>query len=233
MLRSHLFYIYNQKKIDIKCRLVYNIIYKNLYNFGKNNMEKELEVGKTLLGVTVAEYKGRIVPIKVYYGNYVTAKDKGDIQLKIDGEFIHQKPELYLKLLRDFLNSEEGRNYKVPTKDEVQAAVAKVLADEETRKTEERKPIENIVPKEEPKEVPIKKLVYIKDFEDDEVDGDEDDFEPKRKERNQKKGKITKEQMDELTLMYKRQANILTIAVIFLVLVVALQMLLNLYLLTR
>ena len=194
-------------------------------------MEKELEVGKTLLGVTVAEYKGRIVPIKVYYGNYVTAKDKGDVQLKIDGEFIHQKPELYLKLLRDFLNSEEGRSYKVPTKDEVQAAVAKVLADEDIREAEEIKPIEKIVPKEEPKEVPVKKPVYIKDFEDDEVDKEEEEI--NSKEKKSKNRKISKEQMDELTLMYKRQANILTIAVIFLVLVVALQMLLNLYLLTR
>ena len=197
-------------------------------------MEKELEVGKTLLGVTVAEYKGRIVPIKVYYGNYVTAKDKGDLQLKIDGEFIHQKPELYLKLLRDFLNSEEGRSYKVPTKDEVQAAVAKVLADEDIREAEEIKPIEKIVPKEEPKEVPVKKPVYpvyIKDFEDDEVDKEEEEI--NSKEKKSKNRKISKEQMDELTLMYKRQANILTIAVIFLVLVVALQMLLNLYLLTR
>ena len=194
-------------------------------------MEKELEIGKTLLGVTVAEYKGRIVPIKVYYGNYVTAKDKGDVQLKIDGEFIHQKPDLYLKLLRDFLNSEEGRSYKVPTKDEVQAAVAKVLADEDIREAEEIKPIEKIVPKEEPKEVPVKKPVYIKDFEDDEVDKEEEEI--NSKEKKSKNRKISKEQMDELTLMYKRQANILTIAVIFLVLVVALQMLLNLYLLTR
>lgn len=194
-------------------------------------MEKELEVGKTLLGVTVAEYKGRIVPIKVYYGNYVTAKDKGDLQLKIDGEFIHQKPELYLKLLRDFLNSEEGRSYKVPTKEEVQSAVAKVLADEEMRDAEERRAPEKEIHKEEPKEKPAPKPVYIKDFEDDEVDKEEEELE--RKERESKNRKITKEQMDELTLMYKRQTNILTIAVIFLVLVVALQMLLNLYLLTR
>ena len=193
-------------------------------------MEKELEVGKTLLGVTVAEYKGRIVPIKVYYGNYVTAKDKGDVQLKIDGEFIHQKPELYLKLLRVFLNSEEGRNYKVPTKEEVQSAVAKVLADEEMRDAEERRAPEKEIHKEEPKEKPAPKPVYIKDFEDDEEDEEE---EPPVKKGKSKKGRITKEQMDELTLMYKRQANILTIAVIFLVLVVALQMLLNLYLLTR
>ena len=191
-------------------------------------MEKELEVGKTLLGVTVAEYKGRIVPIKVYYGNYVTAKDKGDVQLKIDGEFIHQKPELYLKLLRDFLNSEEGRRYKVPTKDEVQASVAKVLADEEARNEEENTALEVPVRKEEPKEIPKKAPVYIKDFEDDEEEED-----PPVEIKKFKKGKITKEQMDELTLMYKKQANILTIAVIFLVLVVALQMLLNLYLLTR
>ena len=193
-------------------------------------MEKELEVGKTLLGVTVAEYKGRIVPIKVYYGNYVTAKDKGDVQLKIDGEFIHQKPELYLKLLRDFLNSEEGRSYKVPTKEEVQSAVAKVLGDEEMRAAEERRAPEKEIHKEEPKEKPAPKPVYIKDFEDDEEDEEE---EPPVKKGKSKKRRITKEQMDELTLMYKRQANILTIAVIFLVLVVALQMLLNLYLLTR
>jgi len=192
-------------------------------------MKKELQVAKTLIGNTLMNYNGHSLQFFVYYGNYLVAENS-DIQKEIErtGQYIQQKPADYMNLLLDFLKSDKGQEYRFPTKDEVTSAVNEVLTMEFERMP--KKEVNPEVPKElieeETKDVVTEKPKPVYIYEEDAPE------EEPVKEKD-KKNHIKKTNLDELTLMYKRQANILTIAVIFLVLVVALQMLLNLYLLTR
>lgn len=207
----------------------------------------KLQAGKTQIGKktgkVTTESGDRIVNLNIYFGNYCMPP--------VNNKFFHLEKKEYLKMLDDFLNSEEGSKYANPSQEEIDEAIITVINKEneyyakvrEQQKKQEAEQRDNAVKPEyvdekidKPQEVkPSPKVVEEKSVEPEYIYESEDDEEQeeKPKKKAKKKNKISKDEMDQLTLMYKKQAEILLIAVIFLTLVVALQMLLNLYLLTR
>ena len=168
---------------------------------------KRLQVGKTKIGERTGKYEGQFVKFSIYYGNYSMPP--------VNGEYVHLKKDKYLALLDEFLKSPEGEEYQRPTEEEIEEACLEVVNRElkaqqsKKAKAEQKTIAEESASIKEPKPVdPAERTVRV---------------EPA--------AESTKEK--ELLKTYKRQTTILTIAVIFLVLVVALQMLLNLYLFTR
>lgn len=165
---------------------------------------KKLQVGKTKIGERTGKYEGQFIKFSIYYGNYSMPP--------VNGEYVHLKKDKYLALLNEFLESPEGKDYLRPTEEEIEEACLEVVNRE--LKAQQNK-----------KQAPLKEAIR-------------EDFEkPIQKEPEVKPEPLSKPQKekekDSLLKSYKRQITILTIAVIFLVLVVALQMLLNLYLFTR
>ena len=180
--------------------------------------ERELVIGKTELG----EWKENGTVFKVFYGNYLTPHKNGCFQ--------HVGEEEYESLLDSFLKSERGRAYKVPTSAENQNAINIVLQ-RESAALESAK----VKAKESEKHKEKKSPVYVTEDIPEEF---KERKEPALEETKESKPKAKREKHSEETSgsdskLYKRQVGILTIAVLFLTLVVVMQMLLNLYLLTR
>ena len=83
---------------------------------------KELEITKTKLGEKVGSYKGQYTIFSVYYGNYVSPT--------IGNEFVHLKEHEYEELLKSFLDSDAGKEYRRPSPEEIRKASAMVLNSE-------------------------------------------------------------------------------------------------------
>ena len=83
---------------------------------------RELEITKTKLGEKVGSYKGQYTIFSVYYGNYVSPT--------IGDEFVHLKEPEYEELLKNFLESDAGKEYRRPAPEEIKKAAAMVLNSE-------------------------------------------------------------------------------------------------------
>lgn len=188
----------------------------------KNNKPK-LKIAQTKIGERKGKVKqaGIAAVITVYYGNYTLPP--------INGEYYQLTLDSYNNMLDEFLDSPEGKKYQRPTqseRDEALVTVANFLEKEKKKRIQEKQLDEE--KQKQSQSFKNEDLVKIDpDIADIRDNGEEDE---KEKPISKKKEKI---ELDELTKMYKRQANILTVAVIFLVLVMVIQMLLNLYLFTR
>ncbi len=91
---------------------------------------RPLEIGKTKLGeISAMAPDGKYVNLSVYYGNYVYPM--------VGDEYQHQTQEAYIKLLKTFLDSEEGQQYLIPTQQEVNTACL-VVANKEKEFMEKR-----------------------------------------------------------------------------------------------
>ena len=201
-------------------------------------MTKKLVPGQTVIKVVDTDTGKKFVRSTIYFGNHTMPM--------VDGKFKSLKDDVYRQFLREFLSSDAGKDYDPPTEEEIKEAalivaniqrsfIERQKEEAEAKKKQEMAAADPVYL--EPKQPKVAKVQNPEpqyEYEDDE---DEDEEELPRKGKKAKKekvkAKITKNDMDQLTLMYKKQANILTVAVIVLTLIVALQMLLNLYLLTR
>ena len=83
---------------------------------------RELEIARTKIGEKKGRYKERYTIFSVYYGNYVSPL--------IDGEFVHLQENEYQALLKTFLESDAGKEYRTPTKEEMAKAEAAVVESE-------------------------------------------------------------------------------------------------------
>ena len=231
---------------------VYDSIFSQRYAKGgcPVGRDKALEVGRTKLGeINAITKEGKYVTLSVFYGNYLYPM--------VDGEYQHQTQEAYMGLLKAFLDSEAGREYKIPTQQEINAAclavanrekefIEKARAEKERETEKNRKqptPIyedENVVPphlraeytKPKPQPQPEEERV----FEDDEIPEEEEKKKVlgifgKKKDKPAPKPKEAKES-DKLLEEYKRRSTVLTVITVFLTLLVGFELLWNVYLLT-
>lgn len=77
--------------------------------------EKPLSIGNTKIGTKRGMYNGKYRELSIYYGNYVKPM--------IDGQFLTMDESAYRQILEDFLNSDEGRQYRIPTEEEYEKAI--------------------------------------------------------------------------------------------------------------
>lgn len=84
----------------------------------------ELVPGKTVIGHEKGKINGVYQDLTILYGNAISPVTNIDNPL-------HYKEEAYMEMLKNFLNSEEGMKYRVPTKEEVDQATIEVLNMEE------------------------------------------------------------------------------------------------------
>lgn len=77
----------------------------------ENTRTKQLQVGRTVISNRMGKVKGRYQQVSVLYGNLCE-----DL---VDGVPKQLREDIYDKLLNDFLMSEEGQEYIIPTKDEM------------------------------------------------------------------------------------------------------------------
>ena len=86
-------------------------------------MAKKLEAGVTEIGtIKGADEDGYIRTFTILYGNVADPV--------IDGEVLHLEEPRYKKMLKEFLDSEEGMKYEVPSEEEVQEACEYMLNQE-------------------------------------------------------------------------------------------------------
>lgn len=86
-------------------------------------MLKELEPGKTIIGKIDGKVEGVYRNFTVYYGNVVDPV--------INGKMFHLPESDYMSLLKEFLQSEDGQQYQIPTVNEVKQAVKDLINQEE------------------------------------------------------------------------------------------------------
>lgn len=83
-------------------------------------MSKKLEAGVTFIGMIKAKDKNNILlDFDLLYGNVLTPP--------INGKIGHLPINKYNQILRDFLDSDEGREYDIPTEEEVEQASIEML----------------------------------------------------------------------------------------------------------
>lgn len=105
------------------------------------NKLKKLEIGKTKIGSKRGMFHGEYREFSIYYGNYV--------QPIVNGEFYEVNEDVYKNMLEDFLNTDEGREYKVPTVQEFEDASAIVKKKIRNFQTAGSKPSDSEPQKEE------------------------------------------------------------------------------------
>lgn len=86
-------------------------------------MSKKLEVGKTFIGHVKAKDSNNILlDFELLYGNA--------LKPPINGKIGHLPVNKYNDMLREFLDSEEGSEYDIPTEEEVEQASIEILNNE-------------------------------------------------------------------------------------------------------
>lgn len=109
-------------------------------------MNKKLEPGVTQIGITnlldedgvLIQYENGKFDFNILYGNILTPF--------VNGEILHLPPDYYKTKLYDFLNTEEGQKYDMPTEEEIRNASAEMLRREQAfkkdmlKKAEQKKP---------------------------------------------------------------------------------------------
>ena len=81
---------------------------------------KELIPGETLIGTKTGTIQGELRQIRIFYGNFINPMNIHN------GKYIPIKKKEYLKILNEFLNSDEGREYRKPSEVEISEAFTEV-----------------------------------------------------------------------------------------------------------
>lgn len=120
---------------------------------------------KTIICRKTGRYKNKLMDVTVYYGNHIEPPQE-------DGKYLHYSPEIYKKILYDFLESKEGKKYRYPTEEEMEEAERQVLLKEDAiysgnelnepvqEQLQPTTPKENVVVK---KEEPVQQVVQKKE----------------------------------------------------------------------
>ena len=87
---------------------------------------------QTVIGKIDGKYKGIYQTFPIYYGNVASTV--------VDNKILHLKQEDYEEMLKNFLNSEEGMEYRIPTDYEVKKAIRDVI-NEETKANIQREEV--------------------------------------------------------------------------------------------
>lgn len=95
--------------------------------------EKPLLIGNTKIGTKRGMYNGKYRELSIYYGNFVKPM--------IGGQFLTMEEPAYRKMLEEFLVSDEGRQYKIPTEEEYEEAKEIVKAKIAKRMATQTKPV--------------------------------------------------------------------------------------------
>lgn len=109
-------------------------------------MNKKLEPGVTQIGITnlldedgvLIQYENGKFDFNILYGNILTPF--------VNGEILHLPPDYYKTKLYDFLNTEEGQKYDMPTEEEIRNASAEMLRREQAFKKDMLKKAEQKTP---------------------------------------------------------------------------------------
>jgi len=81
---------------------------------------KKLVPGETLIGTKIGTIQGELKQIRIFYGNFINPMNIHN------GRYVPLKKKEYLKILEEFLDSEEGRGYERPNEEEINEAFAEV-----------------------------------------------------------------------------------------------------------
>lgn len=87
-------------------------------------MEKELVPGKTQIGQIDGKYEGLYRKFTIYYGNVASPV--------INNNVLHLSENKYMEMLKTFLSSKEGSEYRIPSETEIKSTI-KNMINEETR----------------------------------------------------------------------------------------------------
>ena len=93
---------------------------KQIENTKEETELKKLVPGETLIGVRTGTVQGELRQISIFFGNFVNPMNIHN------GRYVPLKKKEYLKILNEFLDSEEGRQYQKPTEEEINSAFAEV-----------------------------------------------------------------------------------------------------------
>lgn len=121
--------------------------------FNEDVASREMIPGKTKIGNIDGRYNGIYREFKIYYGNIA--------EPVINDTVLHLPPNEYMDMLREFLASDEGQEYRVPTGGEVKQAINDLLNKEheisliknEEKEKEKNKQLEEQRKKEESKQL--------------------------------------------------------------------------------
>lgn len=86
---------------------------------GKQELKK-LIPGETLIGTRVGTIQGELRQLKIFYGNFINPMNIHN------GKYVPFKKKEYLKILDEFLESEEGKQYQKPSEDDIRRAFDEV-----------------------------------------------------------------------------------------------------------
>ena len=102
-------------------------------------MTRKLEAGITKIGETCITDKNGVLyqcepgkyDFNILYGNILTPF--------INGEIFHLPPDIYVSRLYDYLNTDEGRQYEMPSKEEIRNASLEMIRREQALKSDLQK----------------------------------------------------------------------------------------------
>jgi len=86
----------------------------------KDPEPKKFVPGETLIGTKTGTIQGELKQIRIFYGNFINPMNIHN------GRYVPLKKKEYLKILEEFLNSEEGRGYERPSEEEINEAFTEV-----------------------------------------------------------------------------------------------------------
>ena len=88
--------------------------------------------GETTIGTVVSkDNNGLIRDFSIYYGNVASPV--------VDGNVLHMKEDRYLNMLKTFLETDIGKEYEMPTEEEVKQATIEMLNRETRQKKQKEK----------------------------------------------------------------------------------------------
>lgn len=164
-----------------------------------------LEPGKTVIGEKDLRYEGIFYHCTVYYGNILDPV--------INGYPKRLGKEEYDKMLEDFLQSKEGKKYKMPTKKEARDSVINLINVEAEITKEKRK--------QETAEKEAKEKVRLEQQEKNRRE--EFDLRQQEVRAQEKANELSKTNIETLNLKIKRQK----LAIIAIVVINVLMLILN------
>jgi len=81
---------------------------------------KKLIPGETQIGTKTGMIQGELRQIRIYYGNFINPMNIHN------GKYVPLKKKEYLKILNEFLDSEEGKEYQRPDEEDINRAFVEV-----------------------------------------------------------------------------------------------------------
>lgn len=85
-------------------------------------MEKELVPGKTVIGQVDGWYEGIYRKFTIFYGNVADQV--------VGNNVLHLSENKYMEMLKTFLDSDEGRQYRIPSGAEIKSTIRNMINDE-------------------------------------------------------------------------------------------------------